>query len=60
MKICDRCYRTNGSAVAATDKIIFRRDDERLDVCGSCREALHDFVMNPQKKKKGGRPKKIK
>lgn len=65
MRICDRC----GSPAA--DQIIFEMDDQRYDVCGSCRQVILETLTNkkfeePQDmtetpstaKRKGGRPPK--
>ena len=52
MKICDRCFTKDGSAVPAVDTITFGRDSEVLDVCETCKTEAREFVKNPPKKGK--------
>ena len=59
MKLCDRCFKRDGSITPAVDIIIFQIDDVRLDVCQGCKEEVSDFVQNPDRfQHKVGRKKK--
>ena len=60
MRICDRCFHRDGSAVGAVDSITFGNDHEIMDVCESCKTDAKDFIKNPQKRGKVGRPPKKK
>lgn len=42
MRICDRCH------AKATDQIIFQKDDEKIDVCESCREEARALLRTPK------------
>ncbi len=55
MKICDRCFSRDGSAVPAVDTLTFGHDHEILDVCESCKVEATDFIKNPPKKVGNGR-----
>jgi len=47
MKLCDRCYKSNGDIVASTDRIEFQHTNEGFDLCLSCSEKVRDFVNGP-------------
>jgi hypothetical protein len=54
IKICDRCHDLDGSAVMATEEVVFDRLGEVHDVCESCKEKLRDFIVNPSEHDKRG------
>jgi len=61
MLICDRCHTIDGSVKIATDEIQFKRYESKYGICESCRVGIVSFLQpKPNKKKKGGRPKKDK
>lgn len=52
MKVCDRCK------AAAVDTVIIDSDDQRFDVCLSCKNSLMEFIAGempeePAETKKG-------
>lgn len=47
MKLCDRCFKRDGSITPAVDVLVFQADDVRLDVCQGCKEEVTEFVQNP-------------
>lgn len=59
LKLCDRCFRRDGSITPAVDVVIFQMEDVRLDVCQGCKEEVNAFVNDPDKfQHKVGRKKK--
>ena len=55
MRICDRCFKLDGSAKMAVDEIILKSEDRRMDVCESCREESITFIFEPKPKPRRGR-----
>ena len=58
MRICTRCYEKDGSVETAFEEIVFQRDDSHMEVCEECKNEIIEYINNPTKKKKAGRPKK--
>ena len=58
MKICDRCFRTDGSVSAAVEQITFGVSHEVLDVCLSCSEEIKILATKKDRNgaKRVGRP----
>ena len=44
MKICDRCYESNGDAKPAVEKVDFLRNGSGYDLCQSCAEDMMEFI----------------
>lgn len=45
MRICDRCM------AKSTEQITFESDDQRIDLCESCRQDVLELISSrPQKK----------
>lgn len=49
MRICDRCFNKDGSAVRAVDEVAFERSSELFDLCESCMNEMREMVDNPPK-----------
>ena len=60
MRICDSCN-GRGDKEMATDELILTREDQKLDICNTCKtrviEAFYNNGAEPVKKKRG-RPRK--
>ena len=58
MKICDRCFKSDGSVVGAVEAVTFGMSHEVVDVCLSCSENIKSFSQKkePNGSKRIGRP----
>ena len=58
MKLCDRCFKTDGSVSAAVESVTFGMSHEVIDVCLSCAEEIKAFSQKKEKDgtKRVGRP----
>lgn len=61
MNICDRTWKRDGVAVAATVTLALEGPevDEIYHLCPSEAEAVRAFLNNPAKPSKEGRPRKV-
>jgi len=48
MKICDRCFRKDGSAVPAVSEINFPMTHESMDLCKTCNEMVRNYIQEPK------------
>jgi len=44
MRICDRCFKKDGSATVATDSYRRETTDSISDLCTSCADKTSDFI----------------
>ena len=58
MKLCDRCFKTDGSVSAAVESVTFGMSHEVIDVCLSCADDIKTFANKKEKDgtKRPGRP----